>query len=457
MKTMRMPLAPQPSGLSTIPIELTEWADVTPTQDPCLKGTSLRSDLAAQQMVRSLGERVKIKEGFHGLEISTTSFVGYVEVGPLRLSIRPKLPDMPLAVLLRYAYGLRDLTFFEEAPVPTAHGGLQDLLIAMLADEVEELLHGGLARRYVPIEDSLENLRGRILFDRLARQGGVREARLPCHYFERDANWHLNQVLRAGLDTAADMSSDRDLRRRVCRLANLFGEVDRKSNLNRKEIERAERGLTRLTEANRPALTIIRLLHDMLGVGFTAHLEASRMHGFLFDMNKFFQRLLLRFLNDNLTSAQIQHERPIRDIFSYAPDANPRRRIAQPRPDYALFRAKTLRGFLDAKYRDLWEKSLPADWLYQLSIYALSSPTRVSIILYASMASEGSDERVEIRPPAVWPGNGSATVIVRPVSLLRLRELIGGDRSAKPAVERRRWAEELVRLDSSVTAATRVA
>src|ERR1039458_6708490 len=105
---------------------------------------------------------------------------------------------------------------------------------------------------------------------------GMREARLPCLYFERHVNWQLNQVFRAGLDVAAHMTEDRDLRRRAHRLADMFGEVGRNTKLDIGEIARAERGLTRLTAANRPALTLIRLLHEMRGVGFEAMEDSSR-------------------------------------------------------------------------------------------------------------------------------------------------------------------------------------
>ena len=171
--------------------------------------------------------RLDIREGYDGLEITSTSFVGRVDVGPLRIAIMPKLPAMPLARLLRYAYGLRDITVIEETRAPTTRYGLHDLLIALLAAEVEELLHRGLARRYVPLSEKLESPRGRVLIEQVIRQGGVREARLPCRHFERQADWHLNQVLRAGVDDAAQMTEDRDLRRHTHQLSAMFGHVER--------------------------------------------------------------------------------------------------------------------------------------------------------------------------------------------------------------------------------------
>jgi 5-methylcytosine-specific restriction enzyme subunit McrC len=146
----------------------------------------------------------------------------------------------------------------------------------------------------------------------------------------------------------------------------MFGDVETKVHIDTAEIDRAEHGRTRLTVASAPALKIVRLLHDMQGVAFEPAGEASQMPGFLFDMNIFFQRLLSRFLHDSLSSGRVADEHAVHNVFAYVRDANPRRGGApEPRPDFALFYGNTLRGFIDAKYRDIWERGFPADWLYQ--------------------------------------------------------------------------------------------
>jgi 5-methylcytosine-specific restriction enzyme subunit McrC len=434
-----------PNVTPALVVELAEWDRVGPAEDSRLEGFSFAHDTSARRLAQALRGRVDIREGYRGLEIAATAFVGRLDVGPLRIAIRPKLPAMPLARLLRYAYGLRDLKTVEVTLAPTTPHGLHDLLIALLAAEVEELLHRGLSRQYIPLAERLQSPRGRILVEELIRRGGLTEARLPCQYFERRVDWHLNRVLRAGLDIAAHMTEDRDLRRRVHRLAEMFGGVERKARLTTRDIDRAERGLTRMTAANAPALGIIRLLQDMFGLELESIGQPTRMPGFLFDMNVFFQRLISRFLHDNLTSARIVDEWALRNVFAYATNANPRRRRAPaPRPDYALFDGKTLCGFLDAKYRDNWERGLPVEWLYQLSIYALAAPAQVSVLLYASMAAEARDERVEIRQPLQWSSKGPTSVILRPIVLPQLAELLGPDQGGSLAIERRRFADGLV-------------
>src|SRR5450756_1116812 len=104
MLRMRMTPVPRPDGRPLFVVELTEWDQVGPAKDSRLKGCSLAGDPQSRRLAESLRGRLDIREGYDGLEITSTSFVGRVDVGPLRIAIGPKLPAMPLARLLRYAY-----------------------------------------------------------------------------------------------------------------------------------------------------------------------------------------------------------------------------------------------------------------------------------------------------------------------------------------------------------------
>jgi 5-methylcytosine-specific restriction enzyme subunit McrC len=430
-------------------VELAEWDEVGPDRDARLKGLSLGKDPVAQKVAESLRNQLEIREGYQGLTIRTKSFVGRVDVGPLTICVTPKLPGLPLARLLRYAYGLRDIKVVDLTEAPTARFGLQDLLVSLLVGEVEELLRRGLARRYVCQVDNLDAPRGRILIDQVIRQGGVKEARLPCSHFQRRTDWHLNQVLLGGLEVAARITGDRDLRRRVHKLCASFDGVGRTTRLDGFEVGLAEQALTRQTEASRSALTIIKLLLDALGLSFDSQQELRPMPGFMFDMNMFFQRLLSRFLHEHLEAAQIVDELAIRSLFAYSPEANPKKRgTPSPRPDFALFREGTLRGFLDAKYRDVWAQSFSPEWLYQLSIYALASPSDTSVLLYASMALDACDEKIEVRQPIRAPTKLPASVIMRPVHLPYLASLLSSNQSTKIVTDRRRLADHLIALST---------
>ena len=78
---------------------------------------------------------------------------------------------------------------------------------------------------------------------------------------------------------------------------------------------------------------------------------------------------------------------------------------------------------LDAKYRDLWERNLPREMLYQLSIYAVSGiGNNTAKILYPSMSSEAKLQKIDIKNPAT--GSKYAEVMLQPVSLPLVAELL---------------------------------
>jgi 5-methylcytosine-specific restriction enzyme subunit McrC len=92
-------------------------------------------------------------------------------------------------------------------------------------------------------------------------------------------------------------------------------------------------------------------------------------------------------------------------------------------------------ALLDAKYRDLWERPLPPDMLYQLALYALTQPPVAAraVILYPTLQVAARDQAVMINEPS--RGSRRAEVILRPVNLLTLDELL---RSRGPKAERQK-------------------
>jgi 5-methylcytosine-specific restriction enzyme subunit McrC len=357
--------------------------------------------------------------------------------------VEPKLEGMPLTQLLRYAYDLHDLDLVDHTVADVAKEGILEMLLAMLVTEVERLLVAGISSRYVRIEESLASPRGAIVLNEVARRGGVREARLPCRHHVRDADWHLNRIVRSGLDLAASLAASTSLRQKLWLLVKRMDDVQPLAHLRTSEVLRAEAELTRLTASYQPTLTLIRLLLDSEGLTFDPKDKCSTLPGFLFDMNTFFQRLLSRFLRENLDGLRIADEKKIRGVLEYASGANPQQlRAPSPRPDYALFQRTRLLAYLDAKYRDIWQRRLPAKWLYQLSIYAIASPARVSVLLYPAHGSTASDARIVVRQPLDVPGRQEASVVVRPVDLHRLAGLLS--QGASQQSDRSTFANQLV-------------
>jgi 5-methylcytosine-specific restriction enzyme subunit McrC len=144
-----------------------------------------------------------------------------------------------------------------------------------------------------------------------------------------------------------------------------------------------------------------------------------------------------------LIEYEVRDQYQIKEMMNYDPAYNPRRqRAPTPRPDYVIMQHGQVVSILDAKYRDLWERDLPAHWLYQLAIYALSrQQEKIAVILYPTTHDEAREARIVLSEPVF--GTGQAVVVLRPVNLLRLEQLVSGVMTAMNERERRAFAEWL--------------
>lgn len=449
----------------TVAVTLREWESVSSEPGSPLHGVYLPEDQRVRRAAEEIAKRgmLRLTEARHGLAVTSTSFVGRVRLGNLTITVQPKITGVPLMRLLAYAYNLRDLTRAGSGATEFAvkqGQPFQDLLVYQLATEMRELTARGLRREYTRAEQQLTSPRGRIDIGRLAREGAggrfFRDGTLPCIMHERSGDTALNRALRAGLALGAQLTDDAVLRTTLRRLDSLLEAAGaatvarRRTDINGM-LRRAHHEQSRLTAAYDPALTLIGLLNSAAGPTLDEADESGSvplpLPGFLFDMNRLFQAVLLRFLTENLPAAYtIQSERGLRHVFAYDSDWNPNgRRMPTPRPDFAITSRGETVMILDAKYRDLWEHSLPHEMLYQLTIYALSQSgaRREAAILYPTMTAAATEARIHVRDPArANTDNRSATVVLRPVNLPRLAALIH-DRSPSASAARAALAESM--------------
>jgi 5-methylcytosine-specific restriction enzyme subunit McrC len=435
-------------SLSRDPVQhflLQEWQQLSPDNNDRLLGISLGDDPTVRAVATSLNRtgRLEIIELLKGLQISAFQFVGSIQVGSLRITIQPKLIGSPLLNLLRYAYNLRKLDLYDPIKYGRAESNFQDLLIDQLAAEVMELLKRGLFRHYERLEEMLSSPRGRIEFSRIASRGGVHEDSLPCiHYMRLDDNL-LNRVLLGGIYLGIQQTGDLELRTRLRLIAGILEQEITPKKITKDLLNKALYSTNRLTILYRPALTLINLLLLSEGISLDEKEPEIKLPGFLFDMNRFFQALVSRFLNENLLRYEIREEYSLRGVLRYDPESHHiGRQELIPRPDFAILEQGRVISFLDTKYRDLWEQKLPRDMLYQLALYAVSQKwPGCAVILYSTLHEEARDSCIEITHPV--SGENLARVIIRPVNLKKLDRLISGRQTVYMQNEKFQFAQKL--------------
>lgn len=422
-------------------LSLSEWTCEVPEPSSATYGVHLPNDSKIQTKVQSLRETGAIEiDDIHGrgLKIQATSFVGRVQLGSLCITIRPKIAGFPLVQLLRYAFELRNLRLFGVADYISTEVSLVDILLLQLQAEVSELFKRGLHKTYEHRFETLGIPRGRIDFQRYVRDGGQVQAALPCIHYPRTVDCLPNQILVQGLLLGSSLTSDLALRRRLRHLAVLFGDGVSRIELSRDVMTHMQQKQSRLTQAYAPAFQIIELLLEQTGVDLSNGGEIGAA-AFLFDMNRFFQALLLKFLQDYLVTAQVKAEYSLSQMMTYEPKFNPCNRLAPtPRPDFAIIKNRKVVTFLDAKYRDLWATRLPREMLYQLAVYALSGKAgNEATILYPALDSH-PEQRIQIREPIT--GQHLGRVSLRAVNLLHLVKLISKE---MPDVEAQNYANQM--------------
>lgn len=362
-----------------------------------------------------------------GVFIETNSHIGRIKLGDLQINVMSKIEGLPLYHLLRYAYGFRDIRFLSIAEHNIDRFSFFDLLILELYLETRDLFFGGIHKSYISREESLQSPRGRIDINKICMQGGIVEAKLPCSYFSRDENNILNQILLAGLNLSLNLIIDNEIRIQIERLCGILSESIDNIVLSRSTLQFARNSMNRLTERYRTALEIINILHESLGIQLEDGSSKIKLQGYFFDMNVFFETLIYRLLIDYCEKYSIKGQYNMYDMFTYTSGYNPQRRKSPiPRPDFALMEDGKVIRLLDAKYRDLWEQSLPTYMLYQLAIYATSGiGDNIATILYPAVDDTAVIQKIDIKNPI--RNTKTAQVVLQPVDLNKIAMLITKD------------------------------
>ncbi len=231
----------------------------------------------------------------------------------------------------------------------------------------------------------------------------------------------------AGLKLGLKLVIESGLKIKLQRLCTNLEENISAITLTRGSLKLARNSINRLTGRYAAVLEVINILYESQGIQLEDSSSYIDLPGYFFDMNAFFETLVGRLIENCSEGYSVKDQFSLHDMFIYNSGFNPcGRKSPTPRPDFALMKEGKVVKLMDAKYRELWERSLPREMLYQLAIYAVSGiGDRTATILYPTLSDIPTTAKIDINDP-VSSGN-IASVILQPINLEKVAGFVSSE------------------------------
>ncbi|HFS0969405.1 TPA: McrC family protein [Pseudomonas aeruginosa] len=320
--------------------------------------------------------------------VKFTQFCGVIQLGELTIEVLPKIArherDAQLCrqVLVRLLQltGSLPLHSIGEASLGQQRHALLDVFIEHFRSMIAQQMQLGLIRRYVPIQDELSTVRGRIDLVRQVRLNAFTPQRIQCRFDEFDIDNPCNQVLRHVLGLLLRRTQHPGIKRGINELLIHLAAVSDRT-FTSEQVE----GLTfdRLNQRWQPVFQrcadFLRALHPNVTAGGLPALAL------LFDMNRLFEGYVTWRMRRTFKDHQIQAQGPRR----YLAVNQAGYEVFQLRPDISVLQGKQVVAIADAKWKILKpeerKQGISAADLYQLTSYAQRYQCQRLALIYPVM------------------------------------------------------------------------
>jgi len=317
-------------------------------------------------------------------------FVGHIVLRTCRITIKPKVPIGNLFRMLWVAYGLEE---FQPQYVWLASlDSLFEFIVDLFTLETRRLITRGLLKDYVPVEENLNLVRGKILLAQTLQANLGRKHLTYCGYSEFTADTVENQLLKlASVALLNRTFESKGLRQRIRQNANSLARVSLRCH--RPEVTDTI-VFHRLNAHYKPVLDLCRFILDSCSV--SSAFGDRRFYSFLVDMNKLFERFVTEIIIEGLKgcagiSTKKQDQKAL-DVGGHV----------DVRPDVVLLGAGRTLLVLDAKYKRLETEETRNTDVYQVLAYCKAFGCDLAGLIYPSWEGRGgtlairnSDIRIE--------------------------------------------------------------
>lgn len=327
--------------------------------------------------------------------------VGVLACDGARLQILPKIDGLDRAetarVLIHMLARVFDLDIKMGAlsPLEAQRIDLLEIIIGAFCERLFAVLRRGLPRRYLPEEQDLTALRGRLDLKRQFTTHAVQPQRLACRYDELGPDIALNQVMKAALSFllrhAASSANQRKLRELILSYADV-------SAIEPKSLDWA--AAQDLDRTNSQWREVVGLARFFLRREFqTTNLGGRGGYSLLFAMNTLFEEYVGRSVRAALSGSEgrVLLQRPMSHVLV---SEHGQRRFAT-KPDIVLCDAGGhVRLIVDTKWKRLSaalddpKRGVSQGDIYQMLAYARVYGARRLVLLYPHHAALGTSDGV---------------------------------------------------------------
>lgn len=342
----------------------------------------------------------KTKEKFFSVgnkRIKFNNYVGVIQVKNLTIEILPKA-DNKLEDTASKDTALKDkwhnalITMLKEckliklntisnAKLKLKSASILDLYYDLFLSETETIFKHGLRKKYRPIEENLNKVKGKILFTNHIRKNAFHKERFFVEHKIFDADNKLNQILLKALLILKTIAHNPNHNIRINKLLLNFEGISQES-ITEKWFEKLK--FDRNTERYRQAITLAKLII----LRYSPDLKGGNENvlAIMFDMNMLYENYVYR----KLKVLQNDSDNPIIKIKEQ--NRTPFWETRGLRADI-IVETKDKRLVIDTKWKVLNDNKPSDADLKQMFVYNLHYDTDLSILLYPKTTLSSSDKK----------------------------------------------------------------
>lgn len=342
--------------------------------------------------------------------VKFTQFCGVIQLGDLTIEVLPKIARQERDVLrcqqvmvrLLEVTGSLPLQQVGEATLGQQGHALLDVFIEHFRGMVAKQMQLGLIRRYIPMEDELTTVRGRIDLVRQVRLNAFSPQRIHCRFDEFDIDNPYNQVLHYVVSMLLHRTHHPVIKRGLNELLSHLASAS-KCAFSPEQVETLV--FDRLNQRWKPIFKrcaeFLRSLHPNVTAGGMPALAL------MFDMNRLFESYVTWQTRRTFKGLQVLSQGP--RLYLAANQAG--KGMFQLRPDISVLQGGQVVLVADAKWKvltpDERKMGIASTDLYQLVSYSVRYQCQKLALIYPAMegvspglhdklAIEGSDVQLAI-------------------------------------------------------------